>query len=90
MLDRYARQLIDLPLNQIGRGLAARGFTANGVTLIGLGLGLFAALLIAGSGLSSHRTNAPFSCTCSAPRCQWPRDVLFPHWQKTKLKNENE
>ena len=47
MLDRYARQLIDPPLNQIGRGLAARGFTANGVTLIGLGLGLFAALLIA-------------------------------------------
>ena len=46
MLDRYARQLIDPPLNQIGRGLAARGFTANGVTLIGLGLGLFAALLI--------------------------------------------
>ncbi len=40
MLDRYARQLIDPPLNHIGRGLAARGFTADGVTLIGLGLGL--------------------------------------------------
>lgn len=47
MLDRYTRQLIDPPLNQIGAGLATRGFTANGVTLIGLGLGLFAALLIA-------------------------------------------
>ena len=47
MLDRYARTLIDPPLNQIGTGLAARGFTADGVTLIGLGLGLFAALLIA-------------------------------------------
>ena len=47
MLDRHARQLIDPPLNQIGRGLAARGFTADGVTLIGLGLGLLAALLIA-------------------------------------------
>ncbi len=46
MLDRHARQLIDPPLNQIGRALAARGFTADGVTLIGLGLGLFAALLI--------------------------------------------
>lgn len=46
MLDRYARQLINPPLNQIGRGLAARGFTADGVTLIGLGLGLCAALLI--------------------------------------------
>lgn len=46
MLDRYARQIIDPPLNRIGAGLAARGFTADGVTLIGLGLGLFAALLI--------------------------------------------
>ena len=47
MLDRYARRLIDPPLNQIGAGLAARGYTANGVTLIGLALGLFAAFLIA-------------------------------------------
>ncbi len=47
MLDRYARKLIDPPLNQIGSGLAARGFTANGVTLIGLGLGLLAAAVIA-------------------------------------------
>lgn len=46
MLDRHARQLIDPPLNQIGRGLAARGFTADGVTLLGLALGLIAALLI--------------------------------------------
>ncbi|MDX8349863.1 CDP-alcohol phosphatidyltransferase family protein [Cognatiyoonia sp. IB215446] len=46
MLDRHARQIIDAPLNQIGQGLAARGFTADGVTLIGLALGLFAALLI--------------------------------------------
>lgn len=47
MLDRHARNLIDPPLNQIGQGLAAAGFTANGVTLIGLGLGLLAALTIA-------------------------------------------
>ena len=47
MLDRHARQLIDPPLNQIGAGLAVRGFTADGVTLISLGLGLLAALLIA-------------------------------------------
>lgn len=47
MLDRHARQLIDPPLNQIGRGLAARGFTADGVTLLGGALGLLAALLIA-------------------------------------------
>lgn len=47
MLDRYARQLIDPPLNQIGRRLAARGMTADGVTLIGLALGLLAATIIA-------------------------------------------
>ncbi len=47
MLDRYARQIIDPPLNRVGRGLAAAGFTADGVTLIGLGLGLLAALVIA-------------------------------------------
>lgn len=47
MLDRHARQIIDPPLNHIGATLAARGCTADGVTLVGLGLGLFAALLIA-------------------------------------------
>lgn len=47
MLDRHARHWIDPPLNVLGARLAARGFTANGVTLIGLVLGLFAALLIA-------------------------------------------
>lgn len=47
MLDRFARQLIDPPLNQLGKGLAAAGATANGVTLAGLGLGLVAAALIA-------------------------------------------
>ena len=46
MLDRYARQLIDPPLNQMGRDLAARGCTADGMTLLGLALGLLAALLI--------------------------------------------
>lgn len=46
MLDRHARQIIDPPLNQIGQRLAARGFTADGVTLLGLGLGLLAASLI--------------------------------------------
>ncbi len=47
MFDRHARQFIDPPLNQIGRGLAARGWSADAVTLIGLGLGLLAALMIA-------------------------------------------
>ena len=47
MLDRFARQLIDPPLNRIGRGLAARGVTADQVTLAGLGLGLLAAVVIA-------------------------------------------
>jgi len=47
MLDAAARKLIDPPLNAIGQNLATRGMTADGVTLIGLGLGLCAALLIA-------------------------------------------
>lgn len=47
MLDATARKLIDPPLNAMGRTLAERGFTANRVTLIGLGLGLVSAALIA-------------------------------------------
>lgn len=46
MLDRAARQIIDPPLNRAGQSLAARGWTADGVTLVGLGLGLIAALTI--------------------------------------------
>lgn len=47
MLDTAARRLIDPPLNRLGRMLARRGATADGVTLAGLGLGLFSAALIA-------------------------------------------
>lgn len=47
MLDRYARQLIDPPLNAVGRAIAARGIGADDVTLIGLALGLVAAAMIA-------------------------------------------
>jgi phosphatidylglycerophosphate synthase len=47
MLDPAARRLIDPGLNRMGRMLAARGISANSVTLVGLGLGLLAALLIA-------------------------------------------
>ncbi|MEO1639617.1 MAG: CDP-alcohol phosphatidyltransferase family protein [Pseudomonadota bacterium] len=47
MLDHHARQLIDPPLNRIGQMLAKAGLTADGITLIGLALGLIAALLIA-------------------------------------------
>ena len=47
MLDRYARQIIDPPLNRAGSALAARGASADAVTLAGLGLGLLAALVIA-------------------------------------------
>ena len=55
MLDAAARKLIDPPLNAIGKKLGASGVTADSVTLVGLGLGLSAALLIAlgwvGAGL---------------------------------------
>ena len=47
MLDRYARQIIDPPLNAVGRAIASRGLSADAVTLIGLCLGLFCAFLIA-------------------------------------------
>ena len=47
MFDAAARRLIDPSLNRIGRVLAGRGISANSVTLVGLALGLCAALLIA-------------------------------------------
>lgn len=47
MLDAAARKLIDPPLNAFGQRLATKGATPNAVTLAGLGLGLFAAVLIA-------------------------------------------
>ena len=47
MLDATARKLIDPPLNALGKTLAARGVTADSVTLAGLVLGLLAALMIA-------------------------------------------
>jgi phosphatidylglycerophosphate synthase len=47
MLDAPVRRLIDPPLNRMGRYLARRGAHADAVTLAGLGLGLFAAVLVA-------------------------------------------
>ncbi|WP_137112485.1 CDP-alcohol phosphatidyltransferase family protein [Rhodobacter sp. SY28-1] len=47
MLDGLMRGVIDAPLNESGRWLAARGASANTVTLAGLALGLAAAGLIA-------------------------------------------
>lgn len=46
MLDGLMRGVIDAPLNGGGRWLAARGASANLVTLIGLGFGLTAAALV--------------------------------------------
>lgn len=50
MLDRYMRRWIDPPLNLAGAGIARTGLSANAVTLLGLALGLCAAVLI-GFGL---------------------------------------
>lgn len=47
MLDAAARKLIDPPLNAAGRRLAVMGIGADTVTVLGLIIGLFAALLIA-------------------------------------------
>lgn len=50
MLDSNLRHLIDRPLNRLGRGLAARGVTADGLTVCGFGLGFAAAgAIIAGA-----------------------------------------
>ena len=47
MLDAAARKVIDPPLNAAGRRVAALGIGADTVTILGLVIGLFAALLIA-------------------------------------------
>jgi phosphatidylglycerophosphate synthase len=52
MLDGFLRKWIDPGLNTAGRALAQRGFRADQVTLLGLGLGFVAALMI-GGGLST-------------------------------------
>lgn len=46
MLDRMMRKLIDPPLNRIGSLLAARGVSANSVTLSGLALAFVAAVCL--------------------------------------------
>ena len=47
MLDTVTRPLINRPLNSAGRLLARRGVTANTVTIVGLLIGLLAAVAIA-------------------------------------------
>ena len=47
MLDRYANTLIRPPLQAAARGLARVGVRANAITLVGFGVGLIAAILIA-------------------------------------------
>ena len=47
MLDGVLRKVIDPALNHWGRQLAARGWTAAGMTVLGLSLGLGAALMLA-------------------------------------------
>lgn len=49
MFDAKLRPLIGPPLNAIGRRMAALGISANAVTLVGLALGLGAAVAIAWS-----------------------------------------
>lgn len=46
MLDKAMRARLDAPLNRAGVWLAARGASANGMTMAGLGLGVLAAVLI--------------------------------------------
>ncbi|MEW6322528.1 MAG: CDP-alcohol phosphatidyltransferase family protein [Acidobacteriota bacterium] len=52
MLDSTVRPLIDPPLNVMGRALAARGVSANGVTLVAMLVGLGAAAAVATGAFS--------------------------------------
>ncbi|HEX9858862.1 MAG TPA: CDP-alcohol phosphatidyltransferase family protein [Paracoccaceae bacterium] len=47
MLDGVMRKVMDPGMNRAGRWLAARGAAADAVTLVGLGLGLVAAAMLA-------------------------------------------
>jgi phosphatidylglycerophosphate synthase len=47
MLDARIRHLIDPPLNRVGQKLAGVGMTADGLTVMGFGLGILAAAAIA-------------------------------------------
>jgi len=47
MLDARLRPLIDPPLNAMGRAIARAGISANGVTIVGMMLGLAAGWAIA-------------------------------------------
>jgi phosphatidylglycerophosphate synthase len=47
MLDKAMRNVIDPVVNHWGQALAARGWTANGVTGLGLALGLGSAVVLA-------------------------------------------
>ena len=47
MLDGALRRLIDPGLNRWGRHMAARGWSANSMTVLGLALGLASAVLLA-------------------------------------------
>jgi phosphatidylglycerophosphate synthase len=46
MLDGMMRGVIDAPMNRGGRWLAARGASADAITLVGLAVGLVAAALV--------------------------------------------
>ena len=47
MFDARLRQIIDPPLDRLGRALARRGVTANGVTVAGFGVGCGAWAMLA-------------------------------------------
>ena len=46
MLDKYARKLMDPPLNKVGKFLSSYGIHANTVTIIGFCVGITAAIAI--------------------------------------------
>lgn len=64
MLDRYARPLIDPPLNRAGRTLARLGVSANVVTGVGLGIGLLCV-----PALAAQRYDLALSCIAANRLC---------------------
>lgn len=66
MLDRLALALIRPTIDRMARGLAQAGVGANAVTLVGFGVGLFAAFLIAAHAYSAGLAALLTSRLCDA------------------------
>lgn len=79
MFDRFATAAIKPPVDALARLLARAGISANQLTLLGFGLGIFAAFLIASHAYLMGATAIFISRLCDAldgavARCSAPTD----------------